>query len=44
MYYDKMKQKPLNNHIVDTIFIIRKIEDYEEKNVANFYHKIINYL
>ena len=44
MYYDKMKQKPLNNHIVDTIFIIRKIEDYEEKNVANFYLKITYYL
>ena len=44
LHYDNMKQKPLTNHIVDTIFIIRKIQDYENLGIKNTNQKVVNYL
>jgi|UniRef100_A0A6C0IUJ8 hypothetical protein len=41
--YDSMQQKPIENHIIDTIFIIRKTQEKKEivyiNNIINIYLK-----
>lgn len=42
--YDSMQQKPIYNHIIDTIFIIRKLKFADESKYTNIINKYLPYL